>query len=83
MSTTQTSHEPTPGELAAHATDAHAAAGHGGDEHGGDEHGHGGAALGPLDLAAWGALVLGIAAGLGVVLCLYATTVLLAGPAAG
>lgn len=81
MSTTQTSHEPTAGELAAHTTDGHAGAGHGGDGHG-DEHGHGGAALGPIDLAAWGALVLGIVAGLVVAACLYATTVLLKNPIA-
>jgi len=81
MSTTQTSHEPTAGEPAAHATDQHAAVGHGGDAHG-DEHGHG-AALGPIDLAAWGALLLGIAAGLVVAVCLFVTTVLLKSPLAG
>lgn len=89
MSTTQTSHEPGPGELAAHADGDAAAAGHGTAGHGtadhGDEseHGHGGEALGPIDLAAWGALLLGIAAGLAVALCLYVTTVLLKSPVAG
>ena len=99
MSTTQTSHEPGPGELAAHAdgdaaaaghgTAGHSPAGHGTAGHGtadhGDEseHGHGGEALGPIDLAAWGALLLGIAAGLAVALCLYVTTVLLKSPVAG
>ena len=86
MSTTQTSHEPSPAELDAHApaphpSDAHAATGHGGDDHD-DEHGHGGEALGPIDVRAWGALLLGIAAGLLVVLCLVITTTLLANPAA-
>lgn len=87
MSTTQTSHEPTASELAAHANDGHAAADHGTDAHGGgahgDEHGHGGAALGPIDTAAWGALLLGIAAGLVVAACLFVTTVLLKSPIAG
>ena len=85
MSTTQTSHEPSPAELDAHAStghdsDAHPATGHGGDGHD-DEHGHGGETLGPIDVRAWGALLLGIAAGLLVVLCLVITTTLLASPA--
>lgn len=86
MSTTQTSHEPSPAELdahasPAHASDPHAATGHGGGDHE-DEHGHGGETLGPIDVRAWGALLLGIAAGLLVVLCLVITTTLLASPAA-
>jgi hypothetical protein len=86
MSTTQTSHEPSPAELDAHVStghdsDADPATGHGGDGHD-DEHGHGGETLGPIDVRAWGALLLGIAAGLLVVLCLVITTTLLASPAA-
>ena len=38
-------------------------------------------ALGPVDVWAWGALALGVAAALLVVLCLVITTSLLAGPA--
>ncbi|GAC1666352.1 MAG: hypothetical protein NVS9B8_07740 [Candidatus Limnocylindrales bacterium] len=38
-----------------------------------DEHGHAGEALGPVDVRAWGALVIGVAAGLLVVLCLVIT----------
>lgn len=38
-----------------------------------DEHGPAGAALGPVDVRAWGALVIGVAAGLLVVLCLVIT----------
>jgi hypothetical protein len=36
---------------------------HGGD-HGHDDHAHGGDALGPIDVRAWGAGALGIALGL-------------------
>ncbi len=58
----------------AHASDAmvgpHGTDDHGGD-HGHDDHAHGsGEALGPIDVAAWGAGVLGIAGGLIVALCL-------------
>lgn len=42
----------------------HGAADDHGDDHGHDDHAHGGAALGPLDVRAWGAAVLGIALGL-------------------
>jgi hypothetical protein len=42
-----------------------------------DDHGHGAATLGPIDVRAWGALALGVAAGLLVVLCLVITTRLL------
>ena len=85
MSTTQTSHEPDPGELEHVAAqsedraDAHGS-GHDGVAAGHDEHGHGGEALGPVDVRAWGALVLGIAAGLVVVLCLVITNSLVANP---
>ncbi len=71
MTTTQTSHEPSPDE-ADHAT----ADGHD------DGHAHGGEAIGPVDVRAWGALILGVAAGLVVALCLVITTTLLATPSA-
>jgi hypothetical protein len=35
-----------------------------GEDHGHDDHAHGGEALGPLNLAAWGAAVLGVVLGL-------------------
>jgi hypothetical protein len=35
-----------------------------GADHGHDDHAHGGDALGPLDLPAWGAAILGIVLGL-------------------
>ena len=70
MSTTQTSREPSPGEVVHATTDGH-------DDHD-DGHGHAGEALGPVDVRAWGALILGVAAGLVVALCLVITTTLLA-----
>jgi len=85
---TQTSHEPSPDELA-RATDdhgdhpgdlageAHDADDHG-EDHGHDDHAHGSEALGPVDVQAWGALILGVAAGLLIVLCLVLTTSILA-----
>jgi hypothetical protein len=80
---TQTSHEPTPDELDHGAADrGHhpgdvAGEAHGPDDHG-ETHGHGdhahaSEALGPIDVQAWGALALGIAAGLVVALCLVIT----------
>ena len=55
---------------------------HGPDDHGEtdghDDHAHAEEALGPVDVQAWGALILGIAAGLLVVLCLVITTRVLA-----
>jgi hypothetical protein len=67
---TSTSHDP-------HASDAitgpHGADDHGGD-HGHDDHAHGdGEPLGPVDAAAWGAGLAGIAAGLVVAACLAAS----------
>jgi hypothetical protein len=57
-----------------HASDAQAGP-HGpgdhGEDHGHDDHGHGdGEALGPIDVAAWGAGIVGIVGGLIVALCL-------------
>ena len=84
---TETSHEPTAGELEraeggglqhpgdiageVHGPDDH------GETHGHDDHAHGSETLGPVDVAAWGAFAIGIAAGLVVVLCLVITTTLL------
>lgn len=87
MSTTQTSHEPDPRELehVAAQSDDHVGAahvtGHDAVKAGHDEHGHGSETLGPVDVRAWGALALGIAAGLVVVLCLLITNSLVAKPA--
>jgi hypothetical protein len=89
---TETSHEPTAGELE-HAQDGElnhpgdvANEVHGPDDHGGthghDDHAHGSDALGPIDTAAWGAFVVGIAAGLVVALCLVLTVAVIgSGPA--
>jgi hypothetical protein len=74
MSGTETGHEPDP-------TDPDGAHGHddGGHGDGGhDDHGHAGEELGPVDVQAWGALALGVAAGLLIVLCLVLTTSVLA-----
>jgi len=61
-----------------HGSDAMAGqhgAGDHGEDHGHDDHAHGeDEALGPLDLLAWGAGVLGIAAGLAVALVMAAST---------
>ena len=89
---TQTSHEPTPDELEHAATDRghhpgdladepHGTDDHG-ESHGHDDHAHGEYALGPVDAQAWGALALGIAAGLVVALCLVITMALSARPLA-
>ena len=89
MSKTQASHDPSPDELE-HASADHglhhpgdlAGEAHGlddhGETHGHDDHAHAEDALGPIDVQAWGALVLGVAAGLLVVLCLVISTSLLA-----
>ncbi len=68
MTTTETHREPGPDELA-DATDDHGTGDHGGHETG--------EALGPVDVAAWGALAVGVAAGLLIVLCLVITRSLL------
>jgi hypothetical protein len=61
-----------------HASDAMAGphgAGDHGEDHGHDDHAHvDGEALGPIDLVAWGAGALGIAAGLAVALVMAAST---------
>jgi hypothetical protein len=71
MSKTQTDHGPSPAEL------VHAAADHA-EPYGHDDHAHGADTIGPVDVRAWGALALGVAAGLLIVLCLVITTTLLA-----
>jgi hypothetical protein len=55
-----------PGDLTdeTHGPDDH------GETHGHDDHAHAGDALGPVDRRAWGALALGVGAGLLVALCL-------------
>jgi hypothetical protein len=57
------------GQAAAHEPDegGHSPAGH-------DEHGEHAEKLGPIDWAAWGAGLLGVAAGLAVAACLYLST---------
>jgi hypothetical protein len=71
MSKTQTDHGPGPDELEP-ASDGHdGTRGH-------DDHAHGADTLGPVDVQAWGALAIGVAAGLLIVLCLVITTTLLA-----
>jgi hypothetical protein len=51
------------GATAHHATDDH------GDDHGHDDHAHGEEALGPIDRAAWGAGLLGVAIGVVIAAC--------------
>jgi len=61
----------TPGHAGAvghHTTDDH------GGDHGHDDHGHGEEPLGPIDVAAWGAGVLGIALGVAVAMCFAMAT---------
>jgi len=45
-----------------------------GEDHGHDDHGHGEDALGPIDVAAWGAGAIGLAVGAGVALCFALAT---------
>jgi len=56
------------GAVAHHATDDH------GDEHGHDDHAHGEEALGPIDVPAWGAGILGVALGLAVAVAFMLAT---------
>ena len=89
MSQSQTSHEPSHDELAHGSADGGlhhpgdiGGEGHGpddhGETHGHDDHGHAAEVLGPVDVQRWGALALGVAAGLLVAICLVITTTLLA-----
>ncbi len=84
---TKTTHVPSPDELAHTAGELHhpgdlADEAHGpddhGETHGHDDHAHAGEALGPVDVFAWGAFVLGIAAALLIVLCLVVSLSLVA-----
>lgn len=45
-----------------------------GEDHGHDDHGHAEAALGPLDVAAWGAGLLGIAISVVIAACFVIAT---------
>jgi hypothetical protein len=56
------------GAVAHHATDDH------GDEHGHDDHAHAEQPLGPIDVSAWGAGILGVALGLAVVVAFMLAT---------
>jgi len=74
-----------------HANDDHTTAAHGasaafaephgagdhGDDHGHDDHGHLDEPLGPVDVAAWGVGILGVAVGLATAFCFALTTGLL------
>ena len=61
----------TPGHVGAVAH--HATADHG-DEHGHDDHAHAEGPLGPIDIPAWGAGILGVALGLAVVVAFILAT---------
>jgi hypothetical protein len=56
------------GAVAHHATGDH------GDDHGHDDHAHGEEPLGPIDVRAWGAAILGLALGAVVAFCFAVTT---------
>ena len=56
------------GAVAHHATDDH------GDDHGHDDHAHGEEALGPIDVPAWGAGLVGVLLGLAVVVAFVLAT---------
>ena len=63
--------EDTPGHegaVAHHAPDDH------GDDHGLDDHAHAEEVLGPIDVRAWGAGVIGFGLGLAVAICFVAAT---------
>jgi hypothetical protein len=54
--------------VAHHSTDDHGA------DHGHDDHGHAEEALGPIDVRAWGAAILGVAFGLVTAACFVIAT---------
>jgi hypothetical protein len=56
------------GAVAHHATDDH------GDDHGHDDHGHAEEVLGPLDVQAWAAGVVGVALGVAMTACFVLAT---------
>jgi hypothetical protein len=57
-----------PGAVAHHSLDDH------GDDHGHDDHAHTEEALGPIDVAAWGAGIAGLLIGFGVAFCFVLAT---------
>jgi hypothetical protein len=63
-------HAHQPGDIAdePHGADDH------GDGHGHDDHAHPSEGLGPIDVQAWGALIVGIGLGLLVALCILLAT---------
>ncbi len=72
-------HAPVDDAAEAHRPDERGASaehGHGGDVHA--EHGHDEMALGPTDIAAWGAGILGVALGLVTAFCFALSTGLIA-----
>jgi len=56
------------GAIAHHSTDDH------GEDHGHDDHAHGEEPLGPIDVAAWGAGVLGVLVGVAIAVCFAVAT---------
>ena len=62
-----------PGHAAPAEGDHHSLTDHGGD-HGHDDHAHAETALGPIDVAAWGAGVAGVLIGLVIAACFALTT---------
>ncbi len=62
-----------PGHPAAAGGDHHDPADHG-DDHGHDDHGHAEAPLGPVDVAVWGAGILGLAIAVVVAACFALAT---------
>ena len=61
-----------PGAVAHHATDDH------GGDHGRDDHAHGEEPLGPIDVAAWGAGLLGLLISVVIAACFVLATATLA-----
>lgn len=57
-----------PGAVAHHETDDH------GDDHGHDDHAHGEEPLGPIDVAAWGAGIVGVAIAVVIAACFALAT---------
>lgn len=62
-----------PGHQASAGDDHHEPTDHG-DEHGHDDHAHGESPLGPVDVAAWGAGVVGIAIAIVIAACFALAT---------
>ena len=62
-----------PGHEASAAADHQSATGHD-DAHGHDDHGHADEALGPIDVAAWGAGILGVGISVVIAACFVLAT---------